>query len=214
MPDIARTLGTILGKQKHLRGQSALLVAISGIDGSGKGFVAHQLAADLDKHGLRVATINVDGWQNLPDKRHDPQRPAEHFYEHAIRFDELFARLILPLKETRSIRIEADFTEQMAAAYRKYIYEYTDVDIILLEGIFLLKRTHRDIFNLAFWIDCSFETALARALARNQEGLPPDEVIREYDTIYFPAQRLHFERDRPRDHADGIIVNDPRLKTP
>lgn len=35
--------------------------------------------------------------------------------------------------------------------------------------------------------------------------------MRAYETIYFPAQRVHFERDRPRDAADVVVVNDPRL---
>jgi uridine kinase len=35
--------------------------------------------------------------------------------------------------------------------------------------------------------------------------------VRAYETIYFPAQRIHLERDRPRQAADGIILNDPRL---
>jgi len=32
-----------------------------------------------------------------------------------------------------------------------------------------------------------------------------------YRTIYFPAQLIHFERDRPREAATAIINNDPRL---
>jgi len=66
-------------------------------------------------------------------------------------------------------------------------------------------------FDLSFWVECTFETALERALRRGQEGLPPAETIRAYQTIYFPAQRLHFVRDHPQAMADMIITNDPRL---
>jgi uridine kinase len=48
-------------------------------------------------------------------------------------------------------------------------------------------------------------------LRRNQEGLPPEAMIRDYETIYFPAQRIHFRNDAPRDAATAIVVNDPRL---
>jgi uridine kinase len=43
-----------------------------------------------------------------------------------------------------------------------------------------------------------FETVQERALARSQEGLPPEETLRDYETIYFPAEQIHLERDDPR----------------
>ena len=56
-----------------------------------------------------------------------------------------------------------------------------------------------------------FETALERALQRGQEGLPPEETIRAYQTTYFPAQEIHFRVDEPQAAADVVWVNDPRL---
>jgi uridine kinase len=52
---------------------------------------------------------------------------------------------------------------------------------------------------------------LERALARGQEGLPPEDTIRAYHTIYFPAQEIHFQRDDPKTAATLVINNDPRL---
>ena len=63
------------------------------------------------------------------------------------------------------------------------------------------------------WVDCSFETAMERAVQRAQEGLPPDETSRAYETIFFPAQHLHFSRENPRAVADFVINNDPALNT-
>ena len=59
---------------------------------------------------------------------------------------------------------------------------------------------------ISIWIDCSFAKALERALARGQEGLPPTDTIRAYETIYFPAQDIHFQRDNPQ-RAAAIIVD-------
>jgi uridine kinase len=36
-------------------------------------------------------------------------------------------------------------------------------------------------------------------------------TIKAYDTIYFPAQKIHFERDHPQEAATMLMVNDPRL---
>ncbi|HSK31343.1 MAG TPA: uridine kinase, partial [Candidatus Limnocylindria bacterium] len=180
-------------------------------DASGKGYLAAKLDDALQKRDLRVANINIDGWLHLPHIRFDKNNLAENFYLRAIRFEEMFEKLILPLRDRRTIAIEMDYAEETATEYRKQLCDYVDIDVILLEGIYLLKRPLQSYYDLALWIDCSFETALERALARGQEGLPPDETIQAYRTIYFPAQRIHFARDNPRSRAMAIINNDPRL---
>src|SRR5918993_376752 len=97
--------------QKILQGRStipetrSLLVGVSGIDGCGKGYVAAQLEAHLALHATTAAVLNVDGWLNLPEKRFSPHAPAQHFYENAIRFDELFTQLVLPLGNGRSVHL-------------------------------------------------------------------------------------------------------------
>jgi len=201
----------IVATRSRVPEERSALLAVSGIDGSGKGFVTAEIVARLRARGLSVAGINVDGWLALPHVRFSATDPARHFYEHALRFDELFDQLVLPLRDARSVRVEADFAEETATAYRKQLWEFDDVDVIVLEGIYLLKRELRAHYDLSLWIDCSFETALERALARGQEGLPPEETVRAYRTIYFPAQEIHFARDEPRSAASVVVANDPRL---
>lgn len=184
---------------------------MSGIDGSGKSYAAARMARALRHKGHAVASLSVDGWLNLPSVRFSQVDPAEHFYRHAIRFEAMFAELLLPLRRDRRIRLEADYTEEQATRYRKQRYEFDDVDVILVEGIYLLKRELRPHYDLALWIECGFETALERAIARGQEGLGREETSRAYHTIYFPAQEIHFRIDRPRESADHVLWNDPRL---
>lgn len=213
MSQFPQLIAATVARRKQIPSERALLVGISGIDASGKGFVATQAAESLGRatgiadSGYNVAVIGVDGWLNLPHVRFHDQNPAEHFYQHALRFDEMFERLIVPLRENRSLDLEMDFTEETAASYRKHRHYFRDIDVILLEGIFLFKRRYRPQYDLACWIECSFETALARGVRRCQEGLPPSETVRAFETIYFPAQRLHFDRDNPRASADLIISN-------
>ena len=57
-------------------------------------------------------------------------------------------------------------------------------------------------------MECSFETALRRAIARGQEGLAAAETIAAYQNIYFPAQRVHLAEDDPRACADLVLEND------
>ncbi len=211
MPDLRAVVDRISEARALAPPQRSVLVAVSGIDGCGKGFVTAQMVEALRGRGVRAVGIKIDGWLNLPDRRFDNSRPAKHFYLHALRLDEMFAQLVLPLRDRRSHRIEANYVEETATEYRRHIYEFQDVDVIVLEGIYLLKRAYRAYYDLSVWVECGFETALERAIARAQEGLPPQETVRAYRTIYFPAQEIHFERDNPKDAATMILVNDPRL---
>lgn len=187
----------------------SVLVGVSGIDGCGKGHVSGQLARRLEHAGHRVANLNVDGWLNLPGVRFSRHDPAGHFYRHAIRFDEMFRDLVLPLRDRRSIDLDAAFVDETATDYRRHRYRFDDVDVVLLEGIYLFKRAFHPRYDVSVWIDCSFGTALHRAVARAQEGLPPAATVSAYRTIYFPAQQLHFRVDAPRDVADLVVNNDP-----
>lgn len=212
MPDLHAVVDKILEARASIPARRSVLAAVTGIDGCGKGYVTAQIVNALLAGGARAAGINIDGWLNLPNRRFDSSNPAEHFYLYAIRFDEMFAQLILPLRDHRSLRLEADYAEETATVYRRHTYEFQDIDVIVLEGIYLLKRSFQAHYDVSFWIDCGFDTALERALARGQEALSAEATVSAYRTIYFPAQEIHFHRDHPRAAATMIIDNDPRLR--
>ncbi len=207
MSDPRIVVDRILELRRSVQDRAAL-VAMSGIDGAGKGWLAARVSAGLQEAGVNAANLNIDGWLNLPDKRFSRTDPAEHFYRHAIRFDEMFSQLVLPLRDRRSVHVEIDYAEETATKYRKHVYDYENIDVIVLEGIYLLKREFNRHYDFSVWVDCSFATALKRALSRGQEGLPPAETIRAYETIYFPAQEIHFKRDHPKQAAALIFDND------
>ncbi|HSE18881.1 MAG TPA: hypothetical protein VLB46_17615 [Pyrinomonadaceae bacterium] len=204
---INEVIRAILERRASVPDTRSLLVGVSGIDGCGKGYLARQFEAHLALYGVTPVIVNVDGWLNLPEKRFDHSAPAENFYENAIRFDEFFKQLVIPLRDRRSVHLVADFVEETASHYRKHTYDFKDVSVVLVEGIFLFKPQYRNYFDLTIWIDCSFSTALARAINRAQEGLSAANTIAAYDTIYFPAQKIHLAQDQPREHADLIFEN-------
>ena len=214
MIGIDTVIRKILERRASVPDTRSLLVGVSGIDGCGKGYLAGQFLAHLGFHGVTPAIVNVDGWLNLPEKRFDQTAPAENFYENAIRFDDFFKQLVIPLRDRRSVHLVADFVEETASHYRKHTYDFKDVSVVLVEGIFLFKPQYRNYFDLTIWIDCSFSIALARAINRAQEGLSPANTIAAYDTIYFPAQRIHLAQDQPREHADLIFENNQGTNGP
>jgi uridine kinase len=182
IPELARA---VIDKRRATTREGAILVAISGIDASGKGTLASGLAAHLRDRGMSVASIGADAWLRPLEQLNLGADPGEQFYNRAFRFDEMFDRVAHLQEEEGSI------------------------DVILLEGIFLFKRELRHRYDLCVWVDCPFETALERALARNQERLPRERLLADYRRIYFPAQEFHLRRDNPRNFARIVYVDLP-----
>src|SRR5438552_13592156 len=166
----------ILEMLKEVPTTQSLLVGISGIDASGKGYVSAKLANALATD-LQVAVINGDGWLNLRHIRFDNTEPGQHFYDNALRLDQMFERLVLPLKLNRGIKTTLDVVDETAVEFCPHERVYENIDVILLEGIFLFKQAFVEHFDMRIWIDCSLETALNRAIVRSQEGLSPGETI-------------------------------------
>ncbi|AFZ58781.1 uridine kinase [Anabaena cylindrica FACHB-243] len=201
---------SILQKQSKLSIDRGFLVAVSGIDGSGKGYITEKLITALNYQNIHAISINLDAWHKLPTERFNSENPAQHFYDNAFHFDDLFQKLILPLKNQRMINLTTVLTG-IAGIPQTYNYQFENVDVIVLEGIFLLKRSLQYFYDFKIWIDCSFETALERAIQRNQEDISPEQIIEDYQKIYFPAQKTHLAIDNPKSSADIIYMNDAKF---
>jgi uridine kinase len=190
------------------RRERAALVAISGVDGSGKSHLARLLAARVGRAGRRVALIGIDPWQNPQTVRFSTAEPGPHFYRHAIRFEELFSQVVEPLAGDRALRLETRGIRTDADVWEPLVYDHRDVEVVLLEGIFLIRRDLVQRYDLRIWVECSLDTALRRALARNVENRPPEALREDYARIYHAAQRVHFALDAPRAAADLLLDNE------
>jgi uridine kinase len=188
--------------------QTAFTIAISGIDASGKGYTTKLLQDELERKGYKVANINIDPWQNPLPVRLRKENAAENVYENIFRWKDFFEQLIFPLKQNKSLYLVTSGILSDADIYYPLVYDYKNIDIILIDGILLLKKKYLSRYDYRIWIDCSFETGLERAIKRNVEKLEEERLIRDYDTYYYAAQRLHFERDQPINSSDIIYNND------
>ena len=192
--------------QKH-NADHLFTVAISGIDASGKGFITKQLEEELKNRGYAAANINIDPWQEPIPVRLKKEYAAENVYENIFRWDEFFKQLIFPLQEKKSIYLETQGIRTDADIYYPLTYDYQNLDVLLVEGILLFKRKYLSRYDLKIWVDCSFETGLQRAIMRNVENLDTEKLIDDYNTYYYPAQKIHLNRDNPLEAADIIFEN-------
>lgn len=189
------------------QGCRCFTVAISGIDAAGKGYVSRKLYQELTAQGFNVALVNVDPWQNPQPVRLQKNNAAENFYQNVFRWDDLFHQLVFPLQRDKSISLQTTGILTSSDEYYPLIYDLKDIDILLLEGIFLFKRKYLVHYDFTVWVDCSFERGLQRAIERNAENLDEKDLIYDYQTFYYPAQQHHFKMDAPMENAGLVIDN-------
>ncbi|HJS55811.1 MAG TPA: hypothetical protein VJ765_14760 [Chitinophagaceae bacterium] len=205
IPSLTRKVVNAFGYHNK---KTAFTVAISGIDASGKGYTAKLLQQELENMGYKVANINIDPWQNPIPVRLSKENAAENFYKNVFRWKEVFSGLLIPLKNDRSINLQARLIRSDADEYYDHNYQYSDINFLLIEAILLFQEEFLPFYDCKIWIDCSFETGLQRAIRRNVEKLDKATLIHDYDRYYYAAQRLHFERDNPKNQADLIFNNE------
>lgn len=209
--ELSEMIGNIVSEKKKFP-KDSFLIAISGIDASGKGYISKQIQEGLLKLNYTVHLENLDGWLELPEIRFSKIGAPLNFYQNAFRWDELKNLLLEPYKENKKIDFEMNYLEETWKEFQSKRVSISFVDIFLLEGIFLFRESMMGLYNYKIWIECPFETALKRALQRNQEGLKEEEIIQSYQTIFFPAQEIHIKTDSPKDKADFVYRNDSNLK--
>src|SRR6266498_4577821 len=102
-------------------------VAISGIDASGKGYVTKLLEDKLRSNGLKIASINLDPWQNPISVRLQKENAAENFYQNVFRWNDVFDQLIIPLRKDGSIQLSYRLINTRADEYYDFNFDYTEI---------------------------------------------------------------------------------------
>src|SRR3954464_11477462 len=150
-----------------------LRIGIDGFCAAGKTTLANAVAEKLEAKGRRVIRASADNFQNPPEVRWQlgPRSP-EGFFRHAIDFQALRSELLEPLGPTGSrqyrtstydIRaLRPDRSPQQVAASSA---------ILLLDGLFLHSPQLEGCFEFTIFVAAAYETCIARARARKQEGM-------------------------------------------
>ena len=206
--DIPSLTQKVIHFYSHNDKKTAFTVAVSGIDASGKGYISKLLQEELESMGYKVANINIDPWQNPIPIRLRKENAAENVYSAIFRWNDFFEQLIFPLQKNKGMYLDTKGIHTHSDEYYSLVYDYKNMDIILIEGILLFKKQFISYYDYKIWIDCSFETGLGRAIQRNVEKLDEEKLVHDYHTFYYTAQRLHFERDKPKEEADLIFINE------
>jgi len=183
------------------------IIAIDGIDGSGKSTFARGLLAALAAHGHHGTIVSVDdfrrpvAWNTLDQPEVDVYYDAYYDLALAERCLRAFLagepRVTIPNYDLLSERIEGT---------RELVFE--GASIALVEGVFPLRiPAVQD--GLIVFLEASPTEARQRIIARDlQKRRTREETERRIERRYFPAQQRYHAACAPRERADVIIDNE------
>ena len=178
------------------------------MDAAGKTTLADALAEQLMPYGRQIIRASIDGFHNPRVVRRLDESPAG-FFQCSFNYAALREELLAPLGP------------QGSRLFRRAVFNFrtdqpvfcsperAEADAILLfDGIFLLRSELREYWDFAIFVEADFAVTVSRAETRDRDLLgDPATVRRRYESRYVPGQLMYLERERPRQFADVIVVN-------
>ncbi len=185
-------------------------VAIDGVDGVGKTTLADELAPLLEQSGRGVIRASIDGF-HLPRRiryRRGPSSPEGYFHD-SFDYEALKSTLLDPLGPGGSRRFRtAVFDHRKDAAIKATLRTAKPGQILLFDGVFLLRPELERYWDLAIWLEAPFEVTVERAVQRDVSTGSKETAIRDrYEHRYVPGQRVYLTQCRPKERADIVFTN-------
>ena len=199
----------------NVLGPGRRLVAVDGVDGSGKTTFAAQLAAEV--RDRPVIIIHADDFLNPSPVRHAKGSDSpEGFWEDTYNYAALQDQLLAPLSPTGDgLYTPASYDAQSDQTVPAEILLAPSNALVVVEGMFLHRGQLVSYWDASIFLDVPFTETAGRMAVR--DGSNPDP---QHPTMrrYVGGQRLYFEAARPWERATFVVDNSdftsPRVVQP
>ena len=177
------------------------LVAVDGVDASGKTTLADALAAAVLPH-REVVRASVDAFHRPRAERYRRGRTsAEGCYHDTFDHDALRDRLLLPFRDGGACVTAAFDHVRDADVAEASVQPATDA-VLVVDGVFLQRPDLAVGWDLVVHLQVPDEEVLRRAVLRDGQ-----ESLALYRARYLPAQRLYEQECDPAARADVLLDN-------
>ena len=200
-----RQLDTLVGSTPSL--DRPTLVAIDGVDGSGKTTFADWLAARYAASGRTAHVVHLDDFLNPRALRYRLGRDSpEGFFRDTYDLHRVTADVIEPVLRggpTTIVRRAFDYRTDEPLHEDPIAVDASDV--VLVEGMFLHRDELADSWDMSVFLDVPFAVSLARMADRDGTSPDPrDPSVRRY----VEGQRLYLAACDPKLRATHVVAND------
>ncbi len=195
---VLRDLHTQKGSSK------AKIIAISGIEGGGKRALTEKVADALRLEGISVAIVHTDDWEACDSVRFNVMNSPEEYYLNAYRLDEMVEELILPLKLFGSVKTSVTLEDVLNP--RTVDYNFEDIDIILIDGVYLLQSAYLELYDYSIWVKSDFDAAFARLDSQVDIEQSQEALVNLFEGLIKPAAQYHIYTDDPQGSAKSVYI--------
>ncbi|HEY8924946.1 MAG TPA: hypothetical protein VIU64_11240 [Polyangia bacterium] len=198
-----------------MTGSGPWLVAVDGVDGSGKSVFAEQLTSALNHGGIASALLRVDDFRTAVDWQRPGRTEADAYYDDYYELERLEAAARELLDGAREVAVPVfDATSGRRCGARPVRLDGDGPRAVVLEGVFALRVALVRSRAAVVYLRTSFAEARRRILARDTaRGRSAAEVVRRVDARYFPAQERYMREHDPAARA-AVLVDHERVGAP
>ena len=178
-----------------------VVIAVDGMDGSGKTHFAADLALALTTAGHPVFQASIDDFYRSRAERHARGADsAEGYYRDSFDYSTFRRILIEPFRmggSTAFVTAAFDFRRDspIPAKWRSGPRDA----ILIVDGIFLNRPELSGLWNYSIWLDVDRDTVEERL--RHRDGAAP------HPERYREGQKMYIAEASPRTAASAIIDN-------
>lgn len=182
------------------------MIAVDGVDGSGKTSFASRLGCAIDRAGRPAVIVHEDDFLAPQATRYRLGRDSpEGFFRDSYDLAALIRHVLDPLRPGGDRRVRPRvFDHRTDAPIDAPVEEVPVNAVVIVEGMFLHRDELVDWWDWSVFLDVPF-TETARRMA-HRDGTHPDP---EHPTMrrYVQGQRIYLAACRPRERATVVLDN-------
>lgn len=183
------------------------VVAIDGIDGSGKSIFGDAVIAECARRSIGVALFSVDDFRQQVDWRRPGASESDIYYEDYYDFAALERCLEQFVAGASAVQVPT-YDSIRECITGETTVSLTGVSLAVLEGVFTLRARSAANGYLCY-LRTSPDQARQRIVERDmKKGRTREEVERRVRERYFPSQRRYIDAYAPEQRADLLIDNE------
>lgn len=182
------------------------IVAIDGVDGSGKTTFAHRLAEVYVQCGWPVHVVHMDDYLNPRAVRYRLGREsAEGYVADTYDLAAFRQHVLQPLRDSddRAILLRW-FDHRQDARVHVDPVGVPDDAVVIVEGMFLHRDDLAGVWDVSIFLDVAFQVSVGRMATRDGSSPDPEHPT---NRRYVEGQRLYLDSCEPRDRATHVIDN-------
>lgn len=196
-------------------------VAIDGRSVAGKTTLADELAKVIRGLGHEVLRASIDDFHHIGHKYRSQRGEwtPKSYYDEGYDYHAFCDLLLRPLGPHGDGRCRTSILDSYHDTLLPEEWHHVSRNaIILIDGVFLLRRELAVHWDYIIWLDIDWSTMLERAQRRDVAWVGSEQAVLErYKHHWIPTHQLYEHDTHPRESAHAVVDNrcieNPRILT-